>query len=113
MSLEEARSKQLAQYAKSRALLPPRGRGAVYFVACGPYVKVGFARNVYGRFHTIKTDNPVEVELIEQVEGTRSLEKDAHLEFHQWRHRGEWFHATPEFLDAAIAWVNRNKRNTL
>jgi hypothetical protein len=78
----------------------------VYFVASGEFIKIGFSKSLKARFHKLKTDVPVELELLHIEPGTPKQEKLFHRQFAAIRSHGEWFRRTPEL----IAFIEERKR---
>ena len=72
------------------------------------FVKIGQTKDVISRFSK-STDTPYDFEILgfrpvdnqgeENYELRDALEKNYHIEFEEFRHRGEWFHLTSEILD--------------
>lgn len=71
------------------------GKTAVYLIACGGYVKIGFSKNPVARMIYMQVGNPIKLELICQFECPANfhamIERDIHKTFEAWRVRGEWF----------------------
>lgn len=82
----------------------------VYFIACGDIVKIGFSRNVLGRFHSLrisagKTLIPEgydwrDIELLGSAVGGRAVEARLHGLLRTYRLAGEWFRLTPTVIQA-------------
>jgi hypothetical protein len=99
LSPEETRFKArmiLERSAKHEARREHGNGGSVYFVACGAYVKIGFAEAVPKRLTELQLANPEPLVLIGQVPGGLDRETELHRLFAKWRHRGEWFHLNDE-----------------
>lgn len=77
--------------------------GFVYFIACGPYVKIGYSYSPLERAASMATNNPYPCALIGLVRGGKIREKEIHGQFAANRHRNEWFHLTPEVRSAISA----------
>lgn len=75
--------------------------GHVYFIASGPFVKIGWAIEPARRLLELATGNPVELVLLGSTPGTRKLERALHLAFATSRVQGEWFRRG-DALDAYI-----------
>jgi len=74
-----------------------RKPGCVYFVGAGPFVKIGWTGGkVHDRIASMRTGCPYELVLLGFRSGSIEVEKDFHRLFAEHRHRGEWFHLTPE-----------------
>jgi hypothetical protein len=68
----------------------------VYFVVAGDeFVKIGLARNVRHRLHTISVACPLPVKLYDDIVGDRVFERRLHDIFRKERVRGEWFRWKP------------------
>jgi hypothetical protein len=74
------------------------GRGEIYFLECGDFVKIGFASVLEGRLRSLRTANPYPLNILATISGYASTEKRLHARFAGARHRGEWFCRTPELL---------------
>lgn len=70
--------------------------GYVYFVTCGPFVKIGFSLDVKHRIAGIQSSNPRRVDLVAVIRGTPKIEGDFHDKFAIYRRRGEWFEYAEE-----------------
>lgn len=66
---------------------------------CISYVKIGFAKDLYQRFHSIKSSNPLDVELLAVFDGDLADERALHDVFASVRVRREWFRYGPELED--------------
>lgn len=53
-------------------------------------VKIGFSKKPRLREKTLQSEEP-EIQLIDVVIGTKSMERDLHSYFERHRVRGEWF----------------------
>ncbi len=83
-----------------------RGRGFqarhyVYVVQVDRYIKIGVAVDVAARLRLITAWVPFPVELLAVFPGGRLVEHGLHQRFATARHRGEWYHRTPE-IDAFL-----------
>lgn len=76
----------------------------VYFFRCRDKVKIGRTKDVVGRFETIKTASPYEVENLGciEVKDSNRLEQDIHYKFRDKRKSGEWFKITNEEVNETI-----------
>jgi T5orf172 domain len=72
--------------------------GYIYFVKSGEFIKIGYSRSLEARFHKLRTDVPVALELLHIEQGSVKQEKCFHRRFAAIRSRGEWFHHRPELL---------------
>lgn len=66
----------------------------IYFIqqGCDGPIKIGYSNNnVYERLISLQIGNPNELKLIEEIPGTRRVEKKLHKRFSNERIRGEWF----------------------
>ncbi|MES2902705.1 MAG: GIY-YIG nuclease family protein [Pseudomonadota bacterium] len=68
-------------------------RPVIYFIQSGDGgpVKIGFASNLYARFHQLQSGNPVGLKIIGARPGDRVMEARYHVRFQKHRLRGEWF----------------------
>jgi hypothetical protein len=83
----------IAGVAGSRPAPPTkRDPSIVYFIKCGPYLKVGATCDVAARLIDMKVGCPFDFELIGTIVGGIPREREIHRALDQWRHRGEWFH---------------------
>lgn len=79
-----------------QALSPVVARAGVYFIQCGPFVKIGLARNVRKRCRSLQQTIPFQLDLIGVVapadgQTLRALEQAYHRRFRSVRQCGEWF----------------------
>lgn len=78
--------------------------GFVYFIKPkfrdGP-IKIGSSTSLNRRIESLQTSNFEELEVIGAIERDdyKSVERELHLRFVQWRVRGEWFAASPELIE--------------
>lgn len=63
----------------------------VYFMQCGPFVKIGFAIDIRRRHKDIQGNNPMAVTLVHYEKGGPAAEKAFHERFTDHRLNGEWF----------------------
>ena len=74
----------------------PRGKGHVYFIACGEYVKVGFtSSDPATRLRAVDTHNAVQPRIIALVKGTHKTEREWQARLAEHRVRREWFLLAP------------------
>jgi hypothetical protein len=73
----------------------PDAKGYVYAIQCGPYVKIGSAKNVGRRFAEIQKHNPEPLVLLIYRSVPAWAQFDFEFSLHQalaeYRHRDEWF----------------------
>lgn len=69
-------------------------RGYVYLITVGPFVKIGFSRDLTRRLKKLRACCPYPMAVAAAVPGTRWLERDYQLRFasHQLYGQAEWFH---------------------
>lgn len=97
-----------------------REEGFVYFIACGPYIKIGHSQDhPRERMRAMATYNPFPIELVGMLVAGRDREREIQQRFAGSHHVLEWFHAAPELL-AYVAeicgdWhaLDREKRITM
>jgi hypothetical protein len=80
--------------------------GGVYFMRCGPYVKIGQSQNIRARCRELQTTAPEDAKLeaflpIKSRYEARKLERELHRRFWALRNRGEWF----RWEDPLVAYV--------
>ena len=65
----------------------------IYLMKCSIFYKIGFSKNPKNRLKTVKTHNPLNVEILATLKTYNhlSLEKELHVLFLSKRTRGEWF----------------------
>lgn len=82
-------------------------KGWVYFLEASPHgpIKIGWAKDPAKRLEQLQTGQPVELNLIGLLPGTRYLEADIHRRLWKARSRGEWFEraATLKLVQPVIA----------
>lgn len=66
-------------------------KNMIYFIKAGDYVKIGYSVLVEKRFIALKCDCPIDMEMINVVEGNRATERDFQHYYRDLHHRGEWF----------------------
>lgn len=73
----------------------------IYFVKAEgtPYVKIGYAEDVFRRMSGMQTDCPHKIRLIRTVEGDYEQEKSFHHLFAAYHFRGEWFEITEDMIE--------------
>jgi hypothetical protein len=73
----------------------------IYFIKSGEFVKIGHCeRDPIRRLEKLQIGNPVTLELIGVMQGSRSDERDWHWRFDKKRVRGEWFRLDRTLLRA-------------
>jgi hypothetical protein len=63
----------------------------VYFVSCGPSIKIGTSVNVKSRLASLQTSTQETLALIASIPGDVKLEQSIHRDLAKYRQRGEWF----------------------
>ncbi len=71
-------------------------RAGVYFIQCGPFVKIGMALSVRKRFQGLQQVIPFQLELLGVIEpgvgqSLRDLERSFHQRFQSCHQCAEWF----------------------
>jgi hypothetical protein len=74
-------------------------QGFIYFLRCGPFVKIGFTKSLQTRLRTHRTSNPMPITVLHTMPGNRADEANLLLKFAHLKHHGEWFNATPKLLN--------------
>ena len=73
---------------------------SVYFIAAANcLMPIGKSPHVSQRFHTLRTQSPVELRLFYAMDcngNAHKVEREFHEQFAEKRHRGEWFKLTKE-----------------
>lgn len=115
-------SRQAAEYLKVKKLQAkgqtytgtsknklPKGQTAIYVVACGEYVKVGFSNRPVRRMVEMQVGNPYPLVLAAQFTCPKGFERiietDVHETFETWRTRGEWFEMDRHLAVSLVARV--------
>lgn len=79
---------------------PRNGMGYVYFLAVGPYVKIGFSRTPSERLTSVRRSAPADLDAYVVIPGRLAFEKKLHKHFASERSNGEWFWLTDKTRDA-------------
>ena len=69
-----------------------RSPNIVYFIKCGPYIKIGVTCDIAIRLTDMQVGCPYDMEVIGTIDGGRCREKEIHGILAKSKHRGEWFH---------------------
>lgn len=85
----------------------PREVAPVYFMRCGPYIKIGYSVNPRTRLSQLRSDPtkcPADIdrstiELVQTEPGGRNREYQLHQQFKHLHHFGEWFTEAPELTE--------------
>lgn len=86
----------------------PREVAPVYFLRCGPYVKIGYSVNPHSRVNQLRngdaTKCPADIDrkditLVQTEPGGRDREYQLHQQFKHLHHWGEWFTEAPELTE--------------
>ena len=67
----------------------------LYFIQCGPYIKIGRADQIQKRLGQLRAMNPYEVTLVRYIENAGHLEHHYHEVFKEHHYKGEWFLLDP------------------
>ena len=62
-------------------------------------VKIGYSKNVKNRLKQIQYMSPVELEILNTMDGNAQVEMNIHQMFNSVRLYGEWFRLTPELAE--------------
>ena len=65
--------------------------GNIYFIKCGNFVKIGYAKDVSKRLSELQVGNPYPLTIMTVIPGTLRLEALFHQALQGYRERGEWF----------------------
>jgi hypothetical protein len=68
-----------------------------------PRIKIGCSSDIKSRFRALKTDCPVEIELLGGVSGSFDLERVLHKALKEYRIIGEWFRYDGPVVDVVTA----------
>lgn len=63
----------------------------VYFLSANGKIKIGFSKNLSGRFQALKSANPADLLVLGWITGGRGLEKALLSAAAKFRIHGEWF----------------------
>lgn len=74
-------------------------RHVVYFIGAGPFIKIGYTRDVTRRMIQLCTGCPYPIELLGTISGASGTEAKLHDRFAAHRAHGEWFHRHVEILN--------------
>lgn len=83
-------------------------KGTIYFIRIGDLVKIGKTLDLVRRLSTFSYPN---LELLATEPGYTLREVQLHNRFVGCRHRGEWFHASPELLNYIASLPMRGSGN--
>lgn len=77
----------------------------VYFVRCGPYVKIGVAGQgrLHDRLAELQVGNPEHLSLLGIMRGGHRVEHQLHRRWARNRRRGEWFLLTMDLAQFIVA----------
>lgn len=91
-----------------------KDKGGVYLLSCGDFYKIGRSVDIEKRLSSIRTSNPVKVELVTKYssfdKNYAKLEKHLHEKFKDSRHQLEWFRkdfTAEDFLKACIEFCKK------
>lgn len=80
-------------------------RGVIYFIRCGDFVKIGYAKNPKQRLAALQVGNPHDLELIGTLPLAPGRELMLHHLLQDHHHRGEWFRwneTVQKMIDASV-----------
>lgn len=89
-----------AETGKTVALNDPYPRSGVYFLHCGTFIKIGYAKEIKTRTTQLLLSLPFEASVLGGIRAddpkqAKHLEQALHRRFASLRHHGEWFHDHP------------------
>jgi hypothetical protein len=92
--------------------------GFIYFIQNGTgEVKIGYTENVRRRLHNLQIASPTTLNVIGQMPGTVSEEREIHHRFAHARLVGEWFRPDPDMIALAKQYpppdVPRHRKMTI
>jgi len=79
--------------------------GPVYFMRCGPYIKIGYSVDPHTRLNQLRNGDKTKcpdgidrkaIVLVKTEPGGRDREYELHQQFKHLHHWGEWFTEAPE-----------------
>lgn len=76
---------------RKRQVRRPNGVSFIYFVRCQSFIKIGLARDISSRLHSLSTGCPWPIDLVAFMYGNVEQERLLHNRFRDLRHRNEWF----------------------
>lgn len=92
--------------------------GFIYFIQNGTgEVKIGYTENVRRRLHNLQIASPTTLNVIGQMPGAMSDEREIHQRFAHARLVGEWFNPDPDIIALAHQYpppdVPRHRKMTI
>jgi hypothetical protein len=63
----------------------------IYFISCGPFIKIGRTHDVPRRLATLQVGSPYPLKLLIEMDGGERVEKELHARYAAYRVGGEWF----------------------
>lgn len=100
----EALVDRIADVADDRA-------GFVYFIADTGAVKIGLALDPLSRLEDLQVGNPRRLRIVSWFPGGQASEQFLHLEFFEYRIRGEWFDLGAPGLRELAEWFAALRRS--
>lgn len=89
-----------------------KGGAIVYFLAAGPFIKIGKATGDAGtRVAQLQTGCPYHIEIIGEIPGGYTLETRLHRQFRHIHAYGEWFHDAPELRSYISSILTEGRRD--
>lgn len=80
----------------------------IYFIELLDFIKIGYTENVSMRLAQMQTAVPIDLKLLLDIPGDKTLEEIIHFKFAPIRVRGEWFKRHP----ALLAYIDALKSGT-
>lgn len=105
-------ARQDAATERANRIAAAAGAEVIYFLRCGPYVKIGRSRQLRNRLAELKTGNPYPLDLIATIPGDKILDAALRGRFAALHHQDEWFHLRDE-LEIYIKDIDSKKKRRL
>jgi len=71
----------------------------VYLFTDGEHYKIGYTKDIKKRLSSINTGNAKNIEIVDYIIGSKSIEKKLHKKFDHLKIKGEWFLKDNEILE--------------
>jgi len=106
--LESAQSRIMCPQLPPRPAIQRREIGPVYFMRCGPYIKIGYSVDPHTRLNQLRNGDKTKcpdgidrksIVLVKTEPGGRDREYELHQQFKHLHHWGEWFTEAPELTE--------------
>ena len=83
--------------------------GYIYIIKCGPFYKIGYAKNPLKRIKRMQQENPYELKFIfsELTLKPIQIETKIHRKFAKYHYRGEWHKFDKQTLKKTIQFIHK------